>query len=280
MKQHRDKTMTPRVLRSALIAVLAFSTLLQPSATLADPVAVRHLEGLTHGFLVLQTLDGNTIADGDLTQVVKGDRVTDHLVFRFKDGSLSDETWVFTQRGVFRLLTDHLLQKGPAFKQPMETSLDTSTGQVKVRYTDADGKEKVLNERLKLPPNLANGMIPILLKNIQPSAPPTTVSYLAATPKPRIVKLAIASAGEEPFSTAGTSRKATRYIVKVEIGGAAGLLAPLLGQQPPDTSVWILPGEAPSFLKSEGPLYQGGPIWRTELVSPVWPQSPPQNRTK
>jgi hypothetical protein len=268
--------MKARLLHTVLILLLASVALLQPDATLAQPVAVRFPEGLTHGFLVLQTLDGNTIADGDLTQVAKGARVTDRLTFHFKDGSLYDETWVFTQRETFRLLRDHLIQKGPAFKQPMETTLDASTGQVTIRYTDDHGQEKVLSQRLKLPPDLANGMIPILLKNIPPNNPPTTVSLLAATPKPRLVKLVITAAGEEPFSVDASNRKATRYLVKVEIGGAAGVIAPLLGQQPLDTSVWILAGDAPSFLKSEGPLYPGGPIWRIVLVSPSWPQSPPQ----
>jgi len=82
---------------------------------------------------------------------------------------------------------------------------------------------------------------------------------VAATPKPRIVKLAITAEGEESFETGGTSRKAKRYLLKVEIGGLTGLMAPLLGKQPADTHVWILDGEAPAFVKSEGPLYLGGP---------------------
>jgi hypothetical protein len=48
-------------------------------------------------------------------------------------------------------------------------------------------------------------------------------------------------------------------------------MAQLLGKKPPDTHIWILQGEAPTFGKSEGPLYLGGPIWRIELTSPVWP---------
>ena len=76
------------------------------------------------------------------------------------------------------------------------------------------------------------------------------------------------------FSVGGSSRKAAHYVVHVEIGGAAGLVAPLLGKQPPDTHVWILGGEAPAFVKSEGPLFLGGPIWRIELTSPVWPSKP------
>jgi hypothetical protein len=120
---------------------------------------------------------------------------------------------------------------------------------------------------------LANGLVLTLSKNIRSDVPQTKVSMVVATPKPRLVKLAITPQGEDLFSIGGASRKATHYIVKVEIGGAAGLVAPLLGKQPPDTHVWILGGEAPAFVKSEGPLYFGGPIWRIELVSPVWPRA-------
>jgi hypothetical protein len=55
----------------------------------ADTVSVRHTEGIVHGFLALRTLDGTTIADGDLIQHAQGDRVTSRLVFHFKDGSLN-----------------------------------------------------------------------------------------------------------------------------------------------------------------------------------------------
>jgi hypothetical protein len=89
------------------------------------------------------------------------------------------------------------------------------------------------------------------------------------------VKLAITTAGEDPFSTGGITLKATHYVLKVEIGGIAGFLAPLVGKQPPDSQVWILDGTAPVFVKSEQPLYLGGPLWRIELASPVWPHPPP-----
>jgi hypothetical protein len=59
-------------------------------------------------------------------------------------------------------------------------------------------------------------------------------------------------------------------LVKVDIGGLPGVLAEIFGKKPADTHVWILDGEAPAFVKSEGPLALGGPTWRIELVSPVW----------
>jgi hypothetical protein len=88
--------------------------------------------------------------------------------FISKDGSVQEETTVFSQSGQFRLLADHLVQKGPAFKHPMDVSINGSTGLVTVRYAEDDGKEKVNSTTLKLPPDLVNGMVPIVLKNMVP----------------------------------------------------------------------------------------------------------------
>ena len=44
---------------------------------------MRHKEGLMHGFLALRTLEGKKLADGEMTQVAEGDRLTDDLIFRF-----------------------------------------------------------------------------------------------------------------------------------------------------------------------------------------------------
>ncbi len=85
------------------------------------------------------------------------------------------------------------------------------------------------------------------------------------------MKLAISAGGSDAVSVAGSIRRTTHYIVKAEIGGVAGWLAPLLGKQPPDNHIWILEGEAPAFVKSEGPLYLGGPSWQIELTSLAWP---------
>jgi hypothetical protein len=165
-----------------------------------------------------------------------------------------------------------LIQKGPSFEHPTELSVESS-GQVNVRYTDDKGKEKTESEHMKLPPDLANGMVLTLLKNFRPGEPLPQVSMVVATPKPRIVKLTLSLQGKEPFTLVGSRRESLHYVIKVEIGGLTGLIAPLLGKQPPDSHVWIIGGEAPTFVKSETLSFLGGPMWRTELVSPVWPQS-------
>lgn len=259
---------------AALLLVCGF--ILAATSAGASPVAVRHKEGVVHGFLVLSTLDGEHLAEGDLTQIPHGNQITSRLTYHFKDGSLQDETAVFSQRGNFRLITYHLVQKGPVFQHPTEVSIEASTGQVTVQYTEDDGKEKTITEHLKLPPDLANGLVPTLLKNLPDDAPPLEVSMLVATPKPRLVKLAINGQGKEPFSLAGAGREALHYSIKVEIGGLAGLVAPWIGKQPPDSQIWVLGGESPTFVKSETLSYMGGPMWRTELVAPTWPRAKEQ----
>jgi hypothetical protein len=239
---------------------------------MAEQVLVRYLEGRIHGSVVLRDLDDNILASGELTQLANGNRVTTELRFHFKDGSIHEETAVFSQRRTFQLLTYHLVQKGRVFKRETDLSLNASTGQTIVHYKDDDGKEKTIDDRLQLPADLANGIVTTLMSDIDPKAPKTTVSMLVATPKPRLVKLEISPAGEDSFSIGGSAAKAMHYVVKVDIGGISGVIAPIIGKQPPDTHIWMVDGRAPGFLKSEGQLYEGGPIWRIEMASPIWPK--------
>jgi hypothetical protein len=257
----------------ALTGLLCGIILFLPLLLRAEQIAVHHLEGTVHGFLALSTMDGKILAPGDLIQVIRGNQVVSRLVFRFKDGSLDDETAIFTQRGSLRLVSDHHIQRGPAFPHPMDVLITCSTGQVTVRFMDDHGHEKVEMDHLDLPPDLANGVVLNILKNIRPETKETKMSYVAATPKPRLVKLSIVPQGEETFWVAGAGVKAVRFTIKAELGGITGLIAPLLGKQPADINVWVAGGEAPTFVKLEGPLYLGGPIWRIQLTSPVWRQS-------
>ncbi|HEY1676545.1 MAG TPA: hypothetical protein VGG04_02455 [Candidatus Sulfotelmatobacter sp.] len=256
-------------LKLAALSLILFSC----AAALASSFPVHYKEGLLHGFLLLSTTEGTPLAAGDVTQLAQGDKVTMHMVFHFKDGSLQDETTVFSQRNTFSLISYHLIQKGPTFPHSTEMTVAPSTGQVTVRYTDDKGEEKVESEKMKLPPDLANGLIPTLLKNLPVGTTPPAMSMVVATPKPRVVKLSFNSEGAQPFSLAGASREATHYVAKVEIGGVAGVVAPLVGKQPPDAHIWILGGEAPTFVKSETSSYMGGPVWRMEMLSPTWPKS-------
>jgi hypothetical protein len=248
---------------------LSVAILLQPGRLSAESIPVRYPEGTTHGFLALRSLEGKLLASGDLTEVIHGNQMVAHLVFRFKDGSLDDETTVFSQRGTFRLISNHHIQKGPSFPHPTNVLINAATGQVTVRYQDK-GREKVKADHPNLPPDLANGILLILLKNILPDTKETKVSYVGADPKPRLVHLSITPNGEETFSVAGARHKATLFVVKVEIGGIAGMIAPLVGKKPADTKVWVVHEGAPAFVRADEALYVGGPIWSIQMIGPEW----------
>jgi hypothetical protein len=264
--------MKAHVVLQSLNSLVIYAFFLPALRLIADQVPVRHLEGRIHGFLELRDLDDKLLASGNLIQLANGNRVTTELRFDFKDSSVHQETAVFSQRRVFQLLSYHLVQKGPAFKRAIDMAVNTSTGQVVIKYADDDGKEKTITERLKLPADLANGIVTTLLGDIDSKAPKTIVSMLVATPKPRLVKLEISPVGEDSFSVGGAGGKAIHYEVKVDIGGISGVIAPLIGKQPPNTHVWMVGGKAPGFLKSEGPLFEDGPVWRIQLASPTWPK--------
>lgn len=243
---------------------------LQPNA-ITEPIPVRYPEGTVHGFLAVRSQEGRIIASGDVIQSVREDQVATRVIFHFKDGSIDDETTVFSQRGNFHLISDHHIQKGPSFPHPIDLSIDSRNNEVIVRSTGKDGKEEVTTDHLDLPPDLVNGMVLLIIKNIRPATPETKVSMLVAAPKPRIVKLDITPQGKQRFSLAGSTRNAVDYEIKIELGGVAGIVAPLVGKQPPNIHVWMIGGEAPTFVREEGPTFPDGPIWTVELTSPIWP---------
>ncbi|HUB00706.1 MAG TPA: hypothetical protein VMA34_20415, partial [Terracidiphilus sp.] len=198
---------------------------------------------------------------------------TAQMDFRFKDGSIDDETTVFSQRRNFQLITDRRIQKGPSFPHPMDVMIDAHSGQVTVRSIGKDGKEEVKTDHIDLPPDMVNGMVPLVVENMRSDAPETTVSMLVAMPKPRVVKLVISKSGEDEFSLGGSPRKAVHYEIKIELGGVAGVVAPLIGKEPPNIQIWTVGGQAPVFIREQGPLYPDGPMMTIQLVSPVWPES-------
>jgi hypothetical protein len=233
-----------------------------------EPIRVRYPQGSAHGWLALKTVEGIIIATGDVTQIIDGDRVTSRVTFHFRDGSLDDDITVFSQRRVFRLISDHHIQRGPSFPKPIDIFIDAVTGKVTSHTQDG----KIREDHLDLPSDISNGLPPNLLLNILPSTPETRLSFVAPTTRPRLISISIKPAGEVPFSVGGTSRKALDYVLHVELGGLAGVIAPIIGKQPADFHIWILEGAAPGFIREEGQLYEGGPIWRIEQISPTFPR--------
>ena len=147
-----------------------------------------------------------------------------------------------------------------ALPSDADAKVDRETGRYEVRYKgDEEATEEILKGKIELPGDVYNGLLGMLMKNM-PAGTATTVQIIAFTPKPRLVKMLLTPAGNDTVMMGEAAVPATRFLIKPQLG----LFASLLVTDLPDVKIWILGGEAPAFLKFEGPLFFMGPIWRID----------------
>jgi len=265
------KTFLGHRMASTCVAVMIAIAALVSVPVDAAPVAVRFSEGVTHAFLLVRSLVGEIIGQGELTQVVKeGGLVESQMVFRFKDGSLHDETVVFSQQRVFTMIRYHLVQRGPSFPDQLDVSIDRGTAQYKIRSkAGEDGKEEILTGEIDLPKDVYNGMLITVSKNLQKGVD-ETVSVVAFTPAPQVFKLQLLAMDAQPVRIGELSHKAMQYVFKPQIGMIREFFGKVTGKLPTrfHYDCWILVDEVPAFIQFEGPLQIMGEILRIELVSP------------
>ena len=251
-----------RVRTLIVVAAVVLAGRRAPPTAGPEAVPVRWAEGTVHGFLELHAADGALLAEGDLLQVPRDSDLESRLVFHFKDGSLFRETVTFTQHAVFRLLDYRLEQHGPAFPADLDVSLAAGAGGAyDVRTTShKDGKVQRYSGKLDLPVDIANGLIPVIGKNVDRRAG-RTVHIVAFTPKPYVIELELQPSAAED--------NVVRFTLKPKLGLLLRVGAALKHQTPPDSYLWILTQDVPAFVRFQGPMYSG-PIWRIDLTRPRW----------
>ena len=243
-------------LKRLLLVVLA--GVLWAAGGAAEPQRVRLPEGNVHGFLMVRTLAGEVIAYGELVQQPTRGLLTSRMLLHFTDGSLYDETVAFSQKSVFRLERYQLVQRGPSFPQAT-IAFERKSGQYRVQQqAQKDSAEKTASGPLAMPPDLYNGMATTLMKNL-PRGTSATVQMVAFTPEPRLLTMELRPEGEEKVLLGKNAKTVVCYRVKLEIGGLTGLIAPILGKQPPDLHYWLVTGDVPAFVRFEGPMSLHGP---------------------
>lgn len=249
-------------LKSGMLAV--FLVLAPWSGLEAAPIEVRFVEGTAHGLLLVRTVKGEIVGHGDFLQTAEPHHAQSQLILHFKDGSLHHETVTFSQQRVFTMLSYRLVQSGPSFPETVEASLDRKTGTYKVR-SGREGKEEAESGKIELPPDVYNGLVPMLLKNLA-SGMSETIHVVAFTPKPRLIQLEMVPSGNQTLMSSDHARPATRYALKPKLGAALRFFATLLGKAPADQECVILTQDVPAFVRCDGPLYLKGPVWRVEIT--------------
>ncbi|HLZ44988.1 MAG TPA: hypothetical protein VKQ05_04850 [Gemmatimonadales bacterium] len=225
-----------------------------------EGVAVHWAEGTVHGFLELRSQNNELLAEGDQLQVPRDSDIESRLVFHFNDSSVFRETVTFTQHGVFRLESYHLVQNGRAFAADLDVTL-SGDGQYAVTSTShKDGKQDHYSGKLNLPADVYNGLIPVIGKNLDRQNA-QTVHVVAFTPKPIVIPLEFVPRAQDPG--------VVRYTLKPKLNLLQRVGAALKHQTPPDSYLWIVTKDVPAFVRFEGPMYSG-PIWRVDQRSPRW----------
>ncbi|MGA6826061.1 hypothetical protein ACO9S2_00470 [Nitrospira sp. NS4] len=263
--------MSIRQVRIKLAVLLLTATLGSVHFADAAPVAVRFSEGVTHAYLLVRSIAGEMLGQGELTQVVKEDGLVEsRMMFRFKDGSLHDEVVVFSQQRVFTVIRYHLVQRGPSFPDQIDVSIDRGTGQYKVRSKSGEGaKEEILTGAVDLPKDVYNGMLITVSKNLQKGVD-ETVSILAFTPTPQVYRLQLLAMEDQPVRIGDQAGKATQYVFQPQVGLIKEFFGKMTGQLPASFHYmcWILVDEVPAFVQFEGPLQLMGQIVHIELLTP------------
>ncbi|MGH7672167.1 MAG: hypothetical protein ACREMC_04660 [Gemmatimonadales bacterium] len=256
---------------NARTAPIVVALLLGFATVEAAPVGVRLPEGNTRGFLVVRSADGEPIAYGELRQKPAQGLIESRFTLNFKDGSHREESVVFSQEKVLRLESYRLVERGPSFPTT-DVSFDRTSGQYKARtQAKKGGEEQISTGSLELPADLYNGMALVLLKNLGEGAG-ATGQMAVFTPKPRLIKMSLSQEGEEKVRAGGNALTARRYLVKLEIGGLTGVVASLIGKDPPDSRYWLVTGDVPAFIRFEGAMFLNGPVWRIEMTTVEWPR--------
>src|SRR5439155_1347423 len=122
------------------------------------------------------------------------------------------------------------------------------------RYHARVGDDKPTEDSIELPENLHHVITGNILKNLAPGAS-AAGHMLAFTPKPYRLDTTLRAEGKDKFFAGDVARTATRYLLKMELRGVTGVVASILGKDPPQVRYWSSTGAAPGFGRVEGAVH-------------------------
>jgi hypothetical protein len=243
---------------SLIVLFVLQLAVMQSSA--AAPVEMRLTEGVSNGFVIVKDQDGEVLAEGEVSQVATGaGRVVNRMLLRFKDGSVHDESVIFSQNHVLKMLQYQLEQKGPAFPNPIKVTLNGDTGAYTVRQGRSANDET--KGKVGLPSDVYNGLTITLLKNL-PSPSERRFHLISFDPEATMHEVVVAPVGTDEVQVAGKSTKAVHYRMKPVLAWWVKTLAWITNKRIPQYDFWLTKEALPAFVRFDGPLYGDGPVWR------------------
>jgi hypothetical protein len=219
----------------------------------AGPVPVRLAPGALHGFPSLADEAGKVIADGELSQELRGEVLRVHLRWAFADGRRVEE------RAEFRVGA-HLTQTRFSW---VETAGEVEVRRFEVDFTDGrataavrggGGEPERHDTRLDLPDARAFTGYGTALAVSQlelPDGGEAELTFVAFTPKPRTVTLAVRRRGEERIEAHGRSIRCDRFVLHPKIPFPVSLFA-----RARDAHLWFTHDPPAALVRAEQNLVE------------------------
>jgi hypothetical protein len=218
-------------------------------------VPLRYPQADLHGFPSMSDQSGKLIADGELTQKLKGDRLLVHAVWRFKDGRIAVEDDQLRlkpelSQDTFRWVERH------GKRELRRIEVDFRTGRATVTHYK-DGKPETWNEKLDLPAGKAfTGYstalaVSQLRDELADKEARRELTFVAFTPKPRTVSLEISRSQGVRIRAAGRELAADLYTLHPNLPFPISLFA---GAK--DAHLWFTHSAPPALLRAEQNLIE------------------------
>lgn len=222
------------------------------------------LEGTAHGFPALRDLDGKTLAAGDFTQWLEGDRLHIRIRYEFDSGRIIEERSVLRQ--------EPLVQEQWSWQE-------TRDGRVKRRFAVdfvagvataeklEDGELHQWSKQVELTPGRAftGSAFTLAIKSLRQQllgGEAIELQTVGFTPKPRAARVELTHAGVDRLTMSGRTILGDHFIVHPKIPWIARPFVEV-----PDTQLWLVHADPAAFLRWEGPLGEpDGPIVRVDLL--------------
>jgi hypothetical protein len=210
------------------------------------------LEGVARGFPALRTLAGKTLADGEFTQSLDGDRL--HVKIRY---DFSPTHWV-EERSVIR--------QEPTLGQERWSWVEMREGRVERRFevdflsgnATAEKREKGelhrWAEHLDVEPgrSFAGVAWALAIRGVRTrllAGEKIEFQTVGFTPKPRAATVEISHAGLDHLPMSGRILAGDRFVIHPKIPWIIDVFVDV-----PDSQVWLTNPPPAAFLRFEGPL--------------------------
>jgi hypothetical protein len=237
--------------RAALQIVPAFFLLALP----ASAVEIRYPQADLHGFPSMSDEHGKLIADGELTQEVKGSQLFVHSVWRFKDGRIVTEDDQLSVKPELRQVSFRWVERRGE-RDLRRIDVDFLTGKATVTHLGGE-KPESWTEKLDLPAGkaftgystaLAVSQLRDALKDKDARR---ELTFIAFTPKPRTVTLEISRQQDDRLLAAGRDIEADLFTLHPSLPFPVSLFA---GAK--DAHLWFTHAPPPALLRAEENLVE------------------------